>query len=303
LCREQLEGFRLDFQVEFVDYQYMQLLRLQDAQLNIQDRIFKESAFLQFLGAVVFAGLAVGMYMWHRFGDLPFFFVVVSGGFLALFSLMCFRSFSRTLAPTNWVAAVGPDRILIKFRSYLNPDLPAEDPQVISLWFSEIQAAQITKQRLKYYRSQRDGAATEFHTYFDIFIRSESLQPLKDRLKYERTAMVTRDRIICKVSSKAQHYPVCVPDEQTIRILWRSPASHVVPSARKLADLLARQQVTIKAMERQVCDYTKSASSDSEARILELAERGKIIPAVRLAEKLYGYNTTEAKQFVEGLLR
>jgi len=131
------------------------------------------------------------------------------------------------------------------------------------------------------------------------------LQPLKERLKYERTAMVTRDRVIYKVSSKVQHYPVSVPDEKTIRILWRSPSSHVVPSVRKLVELLERQQVTIKTMERQVCDYTKSASSDckeSEAKILELAERGKIIPAVRLAEKLYGYNTTEAEEFVEGLL-
>ncbi len=285
------------------DYLNMQLLKLQDAQLNVQDRVFKESAFLQFLGGVVFAGLAVGMYLWHRFGELPFFFVVVSGGFLALFSLIFFRCFARALAPANWVAAAGPDRILIKFRSYLNADLPAEDPQVITLWFSEIEAAQITKQRLKYYGSQRDGATTEFHTYFDIFVRGENLQLLKDTLKYERTAMVTRDRIICKVSSKAQHYPVSVPDERTIRILWRSPASHVVPSAKKLAELLARQQVTIKAMERQVCDYTNSASGDSESRILELAEKGKIIPAVRLAEKLYGYNTTEAKEFVEGLLR
>jgi len=292
----------LDFQVGFVDYQYMQLLRLQDAQLNIQDRIFKESAFWQFLGAVVFAGLAVGMYMWHKYGELPFFFVVVSGGFLALFSLICFRHFTRTLAPANWVAAIGPDRILIKFRSYLNADLPAEDQQVISLWFSEIEAGRITKQRLKYYRSQRDGAATEYHTYFDFIVRDSSLQPLKDRLKYEHTAMVTRDRIICKVSSKAQHYPVSVPDERTIRILWRSPASHVVPSVRKLADLLARQRVTIRAAERQVCDYTKSASSDPESKILELVEKGKKIAAVRLAEKLYGYNTTEAKQFIEGLL-
>jgi len=79
-----------------------------------------------------------------------------------------------------------------------------------------------------------------------------------------------------------------------------------VPSAKKLAELLERRQVTIRPTERQVCDYTKTESSDtsqSEAQILELAERGKIIPAVRLAEKLYGYDTTEARQFVEGLLR
>ncbi|MFH1719466.1 MAG: hypothetical protein ABIF19_19105 [Planctomycetota bacterium] len=289
-----------------VEYLNMQLLRLQDAYLTIQDRIFRESALLMFLAGAVFAALAVGIYLWNRFGGLPFFFVVVSGGFLALFSLICFRCFGRTLAPANWLVAVSGDRILIKFRSYLNDDLPADDLQVISVSFSEIEAAQITKQKLKYYRSQREGSTTEYNTCFDLLIRGGSLQPLKERLKYEHTAMVTRDRVICKVSSKAQHYPVSVPDERTIRILWRSPASHVVPGVRQLADLLARQRVTIRPKERQVCDYTKTASTDGkecEAQILELAERGKIIPAVRLAARLYGYNTTDAKEFVDGLLQ
>jgi hypothetical protein len=284
----------------------MQLLRLQDVNLTAQDRVFKESALVIFVAGLVFAGLAVGIYLWNRFGDLPFFFVVVSGGFLALFSIICFGCFAKTLAPTNWLLAVGPDRILIKFRSYLNPHLPAVDPQVVSLSFSEIEAAQVTKQKIKYYGSQRNAPTTEFHSYLDLFIHGGNLHPLHERLRYERTAKVTKDRGVCKVSTKAVHYPVSVPEDRTIRIQWRCPSSHVVPGIKKAADALARQRVTIRPMQRQVNDYTKTSSADGEkpeAQILELAEKGKIIAATRLAKKVYDYDTTEARQFVEGLLQ
>jgi hypothetical protein len=284
----------------------MQLLKLQDVQLTVQDRIFKESALLTFFAAVVFAGLAVAMSVWNRFGDLPFFFVVVSGGFLASFSLICFGCFAKTLAPTNWLLAVGPDRMMIKFRSYLNPQLPADDPQVILLPFSEVEAAQITKQKITCEAARSEGPTTEHHTYLDLLIRGQDLQPLRESLKYERTAKVTKDRIICKTSTKAVHYPVSVPDDRTIRIQWRCPSSHIVPGVRKVVDVLVRQRVNVRAMERQVKDYTKAGlakGKESEAKILELAEKGKTIAATRLASKVYNYNTTEAKQFVEGLLQ
>ncbi len=273
--------------------------------MTVQDRIFKESALLTFIAAVVFAGLAVAMYLWNRFGELPFLSVVVSGGFLALFSLICFRCFAKTLAPTNWLLAVGPDQMMVKFRSYLNPHLPADDPQVISLSFSEIEAAQITKQKIIYEGARREGPTTEYHTYLDLFIQGRDLQPLRERLKYERNAKVTKNRIICGISTKAVHCPVSVPEDKTIRIQWRCPSSHVVPGIRKVADALARHLVDIRLMESQVRDYTKTDSADgkkSDAKILELAEKGKTIAATRLARKIYHYNTTEAKQFVEGLL-
>ena len=125
-------------------------------------------------------------------------------------------------------------------------------------------------------------------------------------MRYERNVKVTKDRIICKTSTKAVHYPVSVVEDKIIRIQWRCPSSCVVPGIKKAIDLLARQRVNVRPIQRQVHDYTKTNSADSkesEARILELAEKGKIFAATRLARKVFSYNTTEAKQFVEGLLQ
>jgi hypothetical protein len=210
------------------------------------------------------------------------------------------------MSPTNWLLAIGPDRVLIKIRSYLNTRLPADDPQVVSLSFSEIEAAQITKEKIRYYRSQGNSKTTEYQTHLDLHIKTESLEPLQERLKYERSVKTYKDSGIHKSSTKAHHYPVSVPGHKIIRIKWRSPGIFIVPGVKKAADLLARNYVIIKPPQRQGRDFTPRAiegGAKADDRILELAERGKILAATRLAKHVYNYDTTEAKKFVDSLLQ
>jgi hypothetical protein len=284
----------------------MQLLKLKDVQLTTQEFIFKESAFKQFLAGLLFAGLVIGMFLWNRFGDLPFFAFVFSGFFLVIFSIFFFRCFAKAMAPANWLLAIGPDRVLIKFRSYLNPHLPEDDPQVVSLSFSEIEAAQITKETIKYYRSQGNSRTTEYQRHLDLHIKTESLEPLRERLKYERSVKTYKDSGVSKSSTKARHYPVSVPEDKIIRIQWRSPGTHVVPGIKKAVDLLSRNHVSIEPVQRKDRDFTsKNVESGTKAddKILELAERGKIFAATRLAKRVYNYDTTEARKFIDSLLQ
>jgi hypothetical protein len=284
----------------------MQLYKLENIHLAVQEHIFKESSFLQFLAALLFAGMGIGMFLWNRFGNLPFFVIVISGIFLALFSIICFRHLAKTLTPTNWLVAVGPDRIIIKFRSYLNPHLPADDPQVVSLSFSEIEAAQITKEKIRYYGSQKNSKTTEYQTYLDLLIKAVNLQPLRKRLKYERSIKTYKNSGIYKYGTKSHHYPVSVPEDKIIRIQWRGPGSYITPGVKKAADLLARQHIIIRPVQRQFCDFTKRAVQEgakADDKILELAEKGKIFAAIRLAKQVYDYDTTQARQFVESLLK
>ena len=157
------------------------------------------------------------------------------------------------------------------------------------------------------YRSiDRKGPRTEFHTYLDLVIFCDNLAQLQERLKYERTLKPYRKIGFCTVSSRAEHCPVTIVGDRTIRIEWRSPQSFVLPGVKKAIDLLARQNVYIDVLEKEILDYTKKESHDpkeQEGKILELAEKGKIIAATRLAKETYNSDTTtEAKQFVESLL-
>jgi len=283
----------------------MQLLKLSDVQLTPDSRIFKESALVHLIATLIFTGAAIGVYLWYRFRELPLYLFILLGGLLLLFSMVCFRSFKKALARTNWLFAVGPDKILIKFRSFLNTNLPEDDPQVISLSLTEIEAARITKLRLRYPGSQ-NKTTTEFRKYLDLFVNSDNLQQLKERLKYERTTKVTTQTKIGKRSSKIHHYPVSIVDNKIIRILWKSPSSHVKPGIDKAANLLERLRVTIKPTQSQVNNYTKGAVQEgakAEEKILELAEQGKTIAATRLAQRVYNYDMAQAKKFVDSLLQ
>ncbi|MBN2180841.1 MAG: hypothetical protein JW715_02915, partial [Sedimentisphaerales bacterium] len=140
----------------------MELLGLNDVQLTVQERIFKESTFMQFLAGLLGVGFVVAMFLGYRYGKWPFYVFVLSGIVPVLFSAICFRHCTKAMASNNWLLAIGPDRIFIKFRSYLNPHLPADDPQVVSMSFSEIEAAQITKEKIIYYGSRENSKTSEY---------------------------------------------------------------------------------------------------------------------------------------------
>lgn len=280
----------------------MKLLVLQDVTLTNLDRRFRQSPLAQFIASLLFFSLAVAAACWYWFGNLPLFVAIFSGGFMFLLSLIFFSTFRKALAPTNWILAVGPDRVLIKFRSYLNTHFPSTDPQVVLLDPSQIARANITKQKITAPGS-RSRNETSFHTFLDIHLSSVDLAPLKERLKYERTTKAQKTGKY--TSSKARHYPVSVVGKDTIRIEWRSPSDIVVPGIKKALAVLERQGITIESPEKETIDLTEQGRNDlkkAEDKILYLAERGNFIAATKLARRTYDLSLTEAKQFVEDLI-
>ena len=176
---------------------------------------------------------------------------------------------------------------------------------MISLSPAEIESAQITKLRSRHPGSQ-NKTTTEFHKYLDLSVNADNLQQLNERLKYERTAKVTIQTRIGKKSSKIHHYPVSVVDGKIIRILWKSPSSHVKPGIDKVVNLLERQRVTIEPEQKIVNDYTKGAireGANADEKILELARQGKTIAARRLTQQVYNYDMKQARQHIENLLK
>jgi len=281
----------------------MKLLVLQDAHLSPLGCRFRQSPLAQFTAFLLFAGLTVGALCWHRFGDLPLLGAIFGSGFMGLFSLLFFSIFKKSLAPTNWILAIGPDRVLVKFRSYLNAHFPSTDPQVVQFHPSELRSARITKQRITAPGSNR-GNVTSFHTFLDLHVSAAELAPLQERLKYERTVKVQTGTKL-KSSSRARHYPVSVVDSDTIRIEWRSPQDVIVPGAKKALAALSRCHVSVEVLNREVIDLTEGSSTvakSTEDKILHLAERGNLMAATKLARRAYKLKLTDAKQFVEELL-
>jgi hypothetical protein len=280
----------------------MKLLVLQDVAFNNLDGRFRHSPLADLITLLVFFSLVAGAICWYWFGDLPLYAVILFGGFMLIMGRMAFFNFRKSLAPTNWLLAIGPDRILIKFRSFLNSHFPSADPQVVSLDPSEIASARITTQWIKApgLHSRRQ---TSFHTFLDLHVPSVDLAPLKERVKYERT--LKAQKIGKHVSLKVRHYPVSVMGEDTIRIEWPSPLIYFAPGIKKALAALDRQGIRLESPKKEKIDLTRKGRSDlksAEDKILYLAERGNFPAAVKLARRTYRLSLTEAKQFVEGLM-
>jgi hypothetical protein len=90
--------------------------------------------------------------------------------------------YRATRRPANWLLRAGPDRVLVKFRSFQNDHYPDENKAVIALDWREIQWARMTKERSE--KPGSDGAVTEYFTYLDLLPRANA----KD-LESVRTAL------------------------------------------------------------------------------------------------------------------
>ncbi len=279
----------------------MELLRLQDVQLGYDDRVFKDPGMASLLFGCICLSITIIMFFAYRSDELPLFILILFGGLSALASRIGFSRFIKARSRNNWLAAVNPERMLIKFRSYLNPHLPADDPQVIKLYFSEIASAKIVKIKMRY-KSINRKTKVEFRKYLDLETTFDNLHELKQRLKYERNCAFQSNNGGGKVRTVVEHWPVTVLEDNIIRIEWVS----VRPGINKAIEILQRQKITIKEKERIVNDFTRIESLDKEqleSKILELAEREKTFAAIRLAERAFDCSTTEAKEFVESLMR
>ena len=280
----------------------MKLLVLEDTALTNLDMKFRQSPLAQLIPSLIFFSLTGGAVYWYWFRGMHLITAVLFGGMMFLMGLALFSSFKKALAPTNWLLAIGPDRVLIKFRSYLNAHFPSTDPQVVLLDPSEIAYARIAKQKIKVPGS-RNRNRTSFHTFLDLHVPSTDLMPLKDRIKYERILKPQKTGKYTK--SKCHHYPVSILNIDTIRIEWPSPIIFIAPGISRALTMLSRQGVKIESPKKEFVDLTEKGRSDlksSEDKILYLAERGNLIAAAKLAQRTYKLSLAQAKQFVEDIL-
>lgn len=196
----------------------MRLLRLQDVQFTVDDRVFRQSRLPHLLAGIVLLAACGGVVAAHFWGDMPLGMMLASGGGLLLGALLFFASFFKSLRGTNWVLAVNPTRMLIKFRSYLNNHYPPDELQVAEIPLTEVQAVQEVRER---HESKSGGKTTVWWTRsLDITLQGDGLDALQEQLAAE-------DQTPAKL--RFRHQPVAIRTDGTLRIHWRSPQDCIRP--------------------------------------------------------------------------
>jgi len=279
----------------------MKLLTLPEVSLTNLDKRFRQSPIANLLFTMVILAMAGLMIFLVVYRDGPKI-ILLSIPVWLLFGCIQAAACKKSLGPCNWLLAIAPEGIYIKFRSYLNTALPETDKQVIALQFSDIQSVQIVKQTLSC-PSSGGKTTTTFMTFLDIHLQNCDISILSEQLCYERS--VWNENSAFGGRTKTHDYPVSTVKPNIIRLEWRSPKAFITPGINKAIASFVRQGIPAEPKRRDVIDFTISSGDKKkmEEQILQLAEKGHVIAAIKLARKTYNYDLAEAKKFIDGLLK
>lgn len=259
------------------------------------DVVFRQSAQAPFVAAVGSLLAALGVLAAAGREILPWLVAVAAASFLVLFSGLSAATLRRALSAENWLLACDGRRLLVRLRSYLNASLP-EIPPVLELPLAELEAVRETRLDVRG-RDRANDRVRQSTVFLDLQLApGADLSPLRERL--------ARERQLRGGGTTWRHYPVTVVDERTIRIEWRGKHARTVPGIAEALRLLgpavrvepgARERVELGAVGR------RPGGEEALRQVRALSEQGRVLEATLLAERAFGWSTTEARRFVERL--
>jgi hypothetical protein len=275
----------------------MRLLRRQEVEIGLNDGLFRHSRLRALILWLAGFAATAAFFLHSYTAKWPpgYFF----GSFLLLFLLLTLKMVTARFHPSNWLARMNETGIYVQYRSYLNYQLPPNDPSVVLLSFGEIASARLIKERVETPDTTKPGATqTQYLRYVELELSGDPA-PLADALRAELGEQAPAEKHWYGTSSAlCRDYPVTMSAPASIRIHW-----DVVPGAQKFLDALQPYTVIADPVSlRQDFTHLKSLSRDDQQKQLrELVARGQNITAIYAARKLYGGSLGEAKQMVDSL--
>jgi hypothetical protein len=274
----------------------MKFYKLDEIPILKADQVFRVSPTGKAIAAVVMYGIAIASLVWGMSGRRPsgmgFGFPYYLTGVVGLFGLIPVGMFRASLRPSAWLARFNDEGIIVKYRSYMNWRLPGDGVQAVGFEWREIAWAGLVKERRTAPSSgSRGGTEIRWLTYVDIGLANPDTGDLESHLQEEMN--LRPDGIMVSLD-----YPVQTLPGGIVEISWSDGIS---PSAHKAAALLGRY-VKIAEPDHRKVDLThdRRASGDEErTKIILLARSGDEMGAVKLARQAFGYNLTQAHEYVE----
>lgn len=272
----------------------LRLLRPDQAPLAVDDVLVRPRATPSLVVAIVFSAMAWLVAARYLEGKLPLVAAIFFGVAFALIARVGFTAWRRSLRRDAWLMAIGPRRVLIRFRSFLHTRFPAEDPQLVEI---PIQAVAWVRRRRRHV-TRPSGRATQHrrYTYLDFHLHPADLEPLRQAL--------AREAALKHRGGGFDHQPVIVTAEGEIRVEMAYNGASTRPRSADVLRLLgARVPVEDEVEERIAAERAAGLTPDEQdAAIRALAEAGDTVGAAQLARTLHGGSLAAAKARVERLL-
>jgi hypothetical protein len=272
----------------------MQLLREAEVPKNENQIVFCASRLNAFIFLAICFGGCTALIVLHwpssRAADC------ISAAII-LFLFLGRRVITARFHPLNWLVRIADDGLYLHFRSYLNEGMPVEDPTVVFLRFAELRSACYVREKVRT-QDNHGGTQTAAHCWVELELGVDPA-PLATALdtEYSRPGVVQK-KWYGSSTTVYRDYPVLMQKPAFVRIAWQ-----VVPRASELLGILSRYIETrpdVKLTE-DFAHMQGLPREQQEKRLRELNRRGETMAAVYIARRLYGYNLTQATNFVKGL--
>jgi hypothetical protein len=269
----------------------VELLRPDEFASEPGDLVHRETLFGRVAVVAVFALIGAGwtslplfVRPWGFLGWLP---GLVCLGIAALAWPGVRRGFGRE----HWAVRLRPGGIALRLRSYLNDDLPAEDPVVCWIPGAEIRALRRGRTERIVPGDDHDRHLTEH--YLDIELTHASTAEL--------AAALARERAACRRGRAHHHvYPVRLAAPDVVRVTWRDPHLALRPGLGRALEFLARHQRLAEPSESSL-NWRELSDAQVDDLVLELCTMGSRMEAVELLRVRRGWDLTRARSFVEEL--
>ncbi len=266
-------------------------------------------------GALVAGYLALGETGWRMDLSLNALFNLLGVGIAGSIGLVVcltgllggfayFTTFLAALKPGNWVLRAAPEGLYLKLRAFTDHRRPEDDPIVIFIPRREVRWLRTHDQLARTVGRSGDVASREDDTlsaqqYLEIDLHGGDLAELKTRLERERGAW--GPTFIKGVTQKSKGAAVSIRPEDVIRIDWKTKGTRLRPKLSEAMAHLGRAYPLAPDFESEQ-EQAKDLDRDAqERRLLDMVMQGNTIDAVIVAKNLYGFTTTQAKQFVDDL--
>jgi hypothetical protein len=275
----------------------MRLLRLRDVEIRANDRLFRHARLRALI--VWLAGFAAATaFLVHAYRAKwpPGYFF---GPFLLLFLLFALRMVTARFHPSNWLVRMNEIGIYVQYRSYLNYQLPADEPSIVFLSFGEIASARLIKERVETPDMGKPGATqTQYLRHVELALSGDPAA-LADALGTELGEQASPEKRWYGTSSTLyRDYPVAMSGPSSVRVHW-----NVVPGAQKFLEALRSYTVIADpvSLEQDFTHLKSLSREEQQGQLRELVGRGQNITATYIARKLYGCSLGEAKQMVDSM--
>ncbi len=222
----------------------------------------------------------------------------------AVGGLAFFGCFLAALKPSNWVLRAGPHGLDVKLRNFADHRLPRGDAIVLRIPKREVRWIRAHDERARHVGRSGDTVSHEDDTlvrqqYLEIGLHDDDLIAVQARLDDERRLWLPTT--IKGITQKAKGAPVSIRRDGNLRLDWHTKGTRLRPKLAVAVAHLAGDYGAAPTLESEQAQAKTLDRAAQEARLLDMVQQGNTIDAVIVAKDLYGFSTSEAKQYIEDL--